>query len=372
MFMDYIGKGNTGVASAKDSRAIFYNPALILMNKETTLGLDITYGNSKTVNQLYGEGMDYVTGITDRIEAKILAIDPFSSANITENALGYFTVNGPLSLSLKLNNWQFSLFHYTLIKFYLSVNVDYSPPVFTDNTDVGVLGIDDLGFNVGFAFPLPIQFVGSKWEYFYWGFSAKFFQRVKGIKNFTDIQSLIDTDPALIMSDISPARAVGVTTDMGFYYTFQNFGMGLSFYNVLSTPLTYYPVEFPVIWKSSSDTEVTAYRDTLSREIAFGFSYLMPHISTVPRQFLRDWSISLEGNDLLNQDDYPELLQKIRLGTEITVADTIRVRAGLYHKSFTFGMGFTIFMVSIDSAYWQEKIGNDTATNWGMRLAIEF
>jgi len=53
IFIDHIAKGNASVSNVKDSRAVFYNPACIYQVPDGIYGLEISYANSKLVNEIF-------------------------------------------------------------------------------------------------------------------------------------------------------------------------------------------------------------------------------------------------------------------------------------------------------------------------------
>jgi hypothetical protein len=237
-----------------------------------------------------------------------------------------------------------------------------------------VSAVDDLGVAAGFSFPLPVPITGSKWETLYWGFSLKVFQRVKGINPQIPLETIADMGSPLefIQNNLNPGRAIGFTNDLGLYYRYQDFSAGAVLYNLLSLPMVYYPVKLPTIWTSSSDTEIEGYKDSLGLDLGFGASYVFSEIGGIPTHFLKNLTLSLELNEFFNNVDYPYFYQKIRSGAEITLANVIALRLGFLHGNLTFGLGYRFLILKIDTAYWQEKIGENTATNWGMEISIEF
>jgi hypothetical protein len=110
----------------------------------------------------------------------------------------------------------------------------------------------------------------------------------------------------------------------------------------------------------------------LGLDLGFGASYVFSEIGGIPTHFLKNLTLSLELNEFFNNVDYPYFYQKIRSGAEITLANVIALRLGFLHGNLTFGLGYRFLILKIDTAYWQEKIGENTATNWGMEISIEF
>lgn len=350
--VEHIGRGNASLTTARDGKAIFFNPALISLAEDKIYLLDLGLGNSKMVNEIFQN-----PGV---IEEKILQNDP---------PLGYIAFAGPLFAGFKSGNFQ--------AVFFQSFSLDFDTyAILPPDPDFGAYGkismTQDTGVAAGFSFLLPVQLAGSKWEYMYMGFSGKIFHRVKGSNSripFDEIAGM--GDPLEFFQDkLGLSRAISFTSDAGLIYQYADFSMALTGYNLLSLPLFYKPTSIPAVWQSTSDTE--SGKTSLPVDFGFGMSYKIPQFSGIPPHFLKNLSFALDFQDLTNQDDYPELTQKIRFGVEATLARVIFIRAGVYHGMITFGVGYEIFIFKIDAAYWGEKIGSRNTLNWGMRIAMEF
>lgn len=353
LFIEHVGKGSASIATAKDSRAVFFNPALISSVKDGFYLVDASFSNSKTVNEIFDD--------TEIIKNRII------NSLGTEEALGYLSLGGPLYIGAKFLNIQIVFFNYAQMDFRAYGSATPSPGAYAE-----VSFYEDTGLAAGFSFPLPISISGSKWENLYWGFSLKFFQRVKGYNSQINLDTVSDMgDPFdFVNNQLNPGRALSFTSDFGLYYEYHNLSVSAVAYNVLSLPLEYKTVELPEIWKSSSDT--TVYSESLNFELALGVAYTFNKISNIPSKFMKALIFSFEANDIFNQEEYPKLFQKIRMGVQVTLANSIEVRAGLLHESLTFGIGFSFWILKVDAAYWNEKIKDNKTTNLGMRLAIEF
>ena len=354
-FIDYIGKGNTGITHTSDLRTVFYNPACILNVENGFYLFDFTFANSKLLNEIYS-AKDNLSSLTNRIRTG-------------ENFFGYINLSGPLYVGFKVSNIQLVVFH--------TLNIDVSTYFsFLPYTDVyaNINIIDDIGAAAGFSFPLPIEITGSKWEKLYWGFSTKIFQRIKGKNTAIHLTDMANMGNPIdfLTEKLNPARTVSITTDIGAYYSYENLELGAVVYNLASLPMSYYPIKIPTVWKSSSDEEIAGYYDSLKTELGIGASYEFKHLGTIPRKFLKDLVFSIEFNDLFNNTDYPLIYQKIRLGGEITLSEVIFLRLGFLHGSFAFGIGYQFFIFKIESSFWQEKIGRNTMTNWGIQFRMEF
>lgn len=350
--IEHIGKGNASLTTARDSKAIFFNPALISLAQDKFYLIDLGFGNSKVINEIFQDA-----GV---VEDRILDDEPL---------LGKIFFSGPLFLGIKTGNFQgvfFQDFSLTFDAF----------AIFPPHPDAGAYGkislLYDTGVALGTSFLVPINLTGSKWEYLYAGISLKIFNRVKAGNNklgFDDFAAM--GNPIQFVEDeLGLARAISFTFDFGLVYFYEDFALGITLYNPLSFPLHYKPTKIPFVFLSSSDTQIET--TSLPFDMGFGFSYTIPQITNVSSYFLKNLTFSLDFQDLTNWDDYPDFIQKVRFGLEVTLAQVINVRAGFYHGAATFGIGYEFLVFKIDAAYWGEKVGNKKNLNWGMRLAVEF
>lgn len=395
-FIDHVGKGYASVSNVKDSRSLFINPACILQAPDEIYGLEISYANSKLVNEIFlnSQGVYNRTylPIKEVIDNPTLAVQRYSNGEPladVKNEYGNLYLGLPIYTGFKYKNIQIVAFHYVDMSFktyldytlyqnttgshlILPANLPFFPGAsFDADVYADVKVTDDIGIATGFSFPIPVQFFGSKWEYLYFGFTVKIFQRVIGVNPKIPLSEVSNmSNPLDFINDkLNPGRAISITSDYGLFYKYRDFGAGVTFYNLLSMPLSYKPTKAPSVWESSTSNEI--YYNSLPKDIGVGVSYKFPHIGRVSEKLIRDLTLSLEGNDFFNSD-YPKATQKIRAGMEIILADSVSLRMGFLHQNFTFGIGYNFFMIKINAAYWREKIRDYNVTNLGMSFSLDF
>jgi len=354
LFIDLIGSGLTGISKNTNSRNVFMNSSFSSKTEGLTV-IDLCFAYSKTINEIYSN--------PDSLEQKVL------NALGGVESYGYITLGGPLYVSFSIENMQFVAFHYLSTSFRIYYDNVPFPSVYG-----GVRFYDNLGIGGSVSFPIPFFIFGSKWEEAYIGGSLFIFQRVKAINekiSFTDISGM--SDPLSFLNDkLNPGRALSFTFNTSFSYSYQDITFGLTVYNLLSFPMVYYPIDFPIIYKSKSSSEITNYFDHMPFDIATGISYKTKRLGDLPLYLMRDFVFSLEFFDLTDTVYYPYFIDKLRIGLECVLVDIIRFRLGLLHRNMTFGIGYKIWIFDINSAYWSERVGKNTATNLGFSISIEF
>ncbi|HOJ49429.1 MAG TPA: hypothetical protein PKW55_01305 [Spirochaetota bacterium] len=352
-FIDCVGSGFTGVSKNTNSRNLFFNPAFINKSEGFSI-IDLSFAYSKIINEIYSDPDSLKQKIMDALGGK--------------ESYGYINLSGPIFINFRIENIQFSVFHYFIDTFRVYYSDNPSPDVYAD-----VRFNDNIGVGGGVSFPVPVYIFGSKWEEAYIGASLFVFQRVKAVNKqlgFSEISGM-DNPLSFLNDKLNPGRALSFTFHTGFFYSYENLTFGVSIYNLLSFPMVYYPTQIPLMYKSNSSTEITSYFDHMPLDFAFGITYSTKRIGAISLYFAKDFKFSIEFFEITDTENYPNFFDKIRIGIETTLANIIKLRMGLFHRNMTFGIGYDIWIFKINAAYWSEKVGNNKANNLGFSLSID-
>lgn len=333
--IDIMGAGGTGV-TAYDKFGMFYmNPATFAVNEKGTfsilkLGAFANYDLLNYYN-LYNEIQAVGNDIT-KLSADQLKQLFSLSANVG--------MTGPLGFGYIADNMGMLLYN----NFMSTATVHQGPGL--PFVDFGTYL--EFGFTVGYGFKIPVPVFLGKMTRAYGGVTIKYLNRFKYENRRMSLLEMMDAPSTLMSFQKGFLWGQAIGSDLGLLVKDESLAFGLVVRDWFSTHFSW--TEYTAEFNAISSTNPSTY---FSPSCDLGVSYRIRNV--ISRYMISDLTFSF---DIVNAFDFTEYyFLKLRVGLEFSAFGFMRVRTGIYKGYPTFGLGLVFPIVTINTAYYTEELG---------------